>query len=282
MSAPFADGNFRVGRVINQSASVLSRNFPTLFLIGAIAYLPIQLFTIWFINLALGALRAAGVSQVQIGIAALLFVFGVILLSMFSQAVVLHTAFQNMRNQPANIFESLKVGLRRFFPLLLLGIVVAILILLITMALSIAAGFVVAISQRGNTIYTVVAAIVAIVSGLAVFAILYAMWFVAVAACVVERRGPFGAMGRSQQLTKGHRWRIFGLILLLFITSFIISVLVRLILSPAGSMIVTFLGNLVWSAIWGGYFATAVAVSYHDLRVAKEGIDIEQIASVFD
>jgi hypothetical protein len=108
------------------------------------------------------------------------------------------------------------------------------------------------------------------------------MWFVAVAACVVERRGPFAAMGRSNQLTKGHRWRIFGLLLLLVLVNLLASFLIGLILRPLGSTIISFIVNLAWSAIWGAYCAVSVAVSYHDLRVAKEGIDIEQIASVFD
>jgi hypothetical protein len=278
ISAPFAEGYFRVGRVINQSASVLSQNFPALFLIGAITYLPIQLAALWLTSLREGV--PAGVTQLHIGIATGVFVLTFFLFIMFSQAVILHTAFQNLRHQPTNMVESLKVGLRRIFFLFLLAIVVGIVALLVTITLGLAVGAVI-VTARGS-IYPFVAVIVAFILALVVFAILYTMWFVAVAACVVERRGPFGAMGRSQQLTKGHRWRIFGMMLLLLIISYIISVLVGLMLSPAGSMIVTFLGNLAWSAILGAYFATAVAVSYHDLRVAKEGVDIEQIASVFD
>jgi hypothetical protein len=245
-----------------------------------IAYLPIQLAALWFTGLTRGGTLPAGVSPAQIGIAAFVFLFVLILFSLFSQAVILHAAFQIMRNQPANIFGSLKVGLRRFLPLLLLGLVMGLLMLLVLMALSTAAGVTVAIS--GNAGYTIVATIVAVILGLATSAILYAMWFVAVAACVVERRGPFAAMKRSNQLTKGHRWRIFGLLLLLVLVSMLASVLIGLILRPLGSTILIFIVNLVWSASWGAYYAVSVAVSYHDLRVAKEGIDIEQIASVFD
>jgi hypothetical protein len=282
MSASFAEGYFRVGHVINQSASVLARNFPILFLIGTITYLPIQLLALWFTNLTQGGGGAlpAGVSAAQIGIGAFLFVLLMIVLSLLSQAVILHLAFQNMRNQPTNISESLKIGLRRFFPLLLLGLVVGIVMVLVILALSMAAGGIVVIS--GNTMYTVAATVVAVVLGLVVLAILYTMWFVAVAACVVERRGPFAAMGRSKQLTKGYRWRIFGLILLLFVVSLMASGLIELILRPVGGTILTFLVTLAWTAIWGAYYAISVAVSYHDMRVAKEGVDIEQIAAVFD
>jgi len=40
MSAPFAEGDFRVGRVISRSISVLSRRFATVLIIAAAAYLP--------------------------------------------------------------------------------------------------------------------------------------------------------------------------------------------------------------------------------------------------
>jgi hypothetical protein len=40
--------------------------------------------------------------------------------------------------------------------------------------------------------------------------------------------------------------------------------------------------GLVWKAAWGGFFAAVIAVTYHDLRVAKEGLTTEQIASVFE
>jgi hypothetical protein len=39
---------------------------------------------------------------------------------------------------------------------------------------------------------------------------------------------------------------------------------------------------LIWTAIVSAFYSVVVAVTYYGLRVAKEGIDIEQIASVFD
>jgi hypothetical protein len=40
--------------------------------------------------------------------------------------------------------------------------------------------------------------------------------------------------------------------------------------------------GLVWNAIWTAFFAILVVVAYRDLRVAKEGIDTDQIAAVFE
>ncbi len=285
MSAPFGEGDFRVGRVLTQSTTVFQRNFLALFLIGVIAYLPIQALLVWLAALRQGGAASIGaIPQAQLGLFVFLFVLVTIVFSMLSQAVILHVAFQNMRNRPASMVEAFKVGLRRFFPLLLLAILVGLVAILVLLGLGVVAGVTVAISggTAGSTIATVLATLGVIILGLATLAILYAMWFVAVAACVVDRRWPFSALGRSAQLTKGHRWRIFGLILLLFVVSMIVSIVIELLLSPLGNMIVSFAGSLAWSAIWGAFYAIVVAVSYHDLCVAKEGMDIEQIASVFD
>jgi hypothetical protein len=236
---------------------------------------------VWFTSLTQSAATSAGAIQpAQIGVVAVSLLLVTIVFSMLSQAIILHVAFQNIRNRPASLIEALKVGLRRFVPLLLLGICIGILMALVVLGLGMAAGL--AMLAIGNTVSTVVAGVLAVILGLVAMGILYTMWFVSVAACVVDRRWPFSALGRSAQLTKGYRWRIFGLILLMFIVSIIASVVIELLLTPFGNIIVSFLASLAWSAIWGAFYAIVVAVSYHDLRVAKEGMDIEQIAAVFD
>jgi hypothetical protein len=42
------------------------------------------------------------------------------------------------------------------------------------------------------------------------------------------------------------------------------------------------IANLIWSALVGAFSAILGVVIYHDLRVAKEGVDTDQIAAVFD
>jgi hypothetical protein len=142
--------------------------------------------------------------------------------------------------------------LSRFFPVILLALLMGVLFMLGFMLL--------------------------IVPGL----ILITMWFVSTPACVVERTGPWTSLKRSAALTKGHRWKIFGLMILLIIVSLIVAGLLQLVLPQFGSTILVLLGTLLWGALWTAYYSIAVVMTYNDLRVAKEGIDIEQIASVFD
>ena len=82
-------------------------------------------------------------------------------------------------------------------------------------------------------------------------------------------------------MTKSHRWKLFGLALLLIIPS-LGSSLIELGLAAVAGPIVGLIGRLIWREILAAFAAVVVAVTYHDLRVVKEGVDIEQIAVVFD
>jgi hypothetical protein len=99
-------------------------------------------------------------------------------------------------------------------------------------------------------------------------------------------------------LTKGHRWKIFGLILVVVLPALIVTAVVAGVMAKLGLgsrlQIGVFVNSsaanitwaqvvgLIWTAIWTAFFAILGVVSYHDLRVAKEGVDTEQIAAVFE
>jgi MFS family permease len=175
-----------------------------------------------------------------------------LVLGTLAQAIVLYGAFQDMRGRPVNLGDCLRVGLNRFF---------AIIGLAICMSIGLMVGF-----------------LLLFVPGV----ILAVMWFVATPACVVERLGPLSSMGRSSELTKGHRWKIFGMILLVVIGGAIASGIILALLSALQITVLAILGNLIWNGVWGAFYAIFVVVTYHDLRVAKEGVDVHQIAAVFD
>ena len=51
---------------------------------------------------------------------------------------------------------------------------------------------------------------------------------------------------------------------------------------PLASQALGTVFGLVWSVFWTAYLNCTIIMMYHDLRVAKEGVDTEQIASIFD
>jgi uncharacterized membrane protein len=107
-------------------------------------------------------------------------------------------------------------------------------------------------------------------------------WFVAAPACVVERLGATASIGRSAQLTKGYRWRILGLLIVFeiiwLLPLFLVSYVVSHAAGPQAIAVVEFL----FQAAGGALAAILAAVVYHDLRLIKEGLDLDQIAGVFD
>jgi hypothetical protein len=106
--------------------------------------------------------------------------------------------------------------------------------------------------------------------------------YVAVPVCIVERLGPFKSMGRSARLTKGHRWKIFGFLAATIIGALIVKGILGNMALAAGGSTLAIGVLLVWNTVWNAFQAILAVVTYHDLRVAKEGVDTDQIASVFD
>ena len=120
--------------------------------------------------------------------------------------------------------------------------------------------------------------------------ILAMRWAVAVPACVVENLGPISSLRRSAELTKGHRWKIFGMTVLILVF-FIIAIVIIGTLAGTGVVVVPqgvgrgLLAAILFVIISGivtAYFNVVAAMVYHDLRTVKEGVNTEEIAAVFD
>ena len=65
----------------------------------------------------------------------------------------------------------------------------------------------------------------------------------------------------------------------------IVNVVVSLIIDVAFAGLgiqVTAILNFLWAALVAAYWNCVLIMTYHDLRVVKEGVDIDQIAAVFD
>jgi len=238
--APVAEGEFRIGRVFSRTLTLLSRNFPIYFAVAAVAALPSV-----FVDTSTSGQEAKFSAP-------LLSVLAMLVLSPLSQAIMLHTAFQDMSGRRISLSESLRAALSRWLPLIGLSICVGFGVMLGTLML--------------------------IVPGI----ILIMMWYVANPACIVERLGVFASMRRSSELTKGHRWSIFGMWVLIAIASGVISAVLKGVLGLTGSSGLVISGTLAWTALATAFGVVFAISTYHDLRVAKEGVDTRQIVAVFD
>lgn len=244
-----APSSFRVGAVLGRTFELLFREFFKFVGLSVIIWIPFLLIE----GLSIVGQATSGGFGPSPGAGALGWL-GIALFwasSVVVQAVILYGAFQVMSGQSFALVDSLKVGLARFFPVIGLMIV-----------MGIAVGL-------GSLL---------IIPGI----IFYVMWSAALPACVVERRGPFESMSRSAELTSGHRWRVFGILLVIGVVNSLSQLAIAFILGTMGSPTIVLLGVFVWIVLAGAYSSISVAVIYHDLRVAKEGIDIDRIVAVFD
>jgi len=105
--------------------------------------------------------------------------------------------------------------------------------------------------------------------------------------CALRSR-PVSAFSQSRRkfLTQGHRWQIFGALILIFMVDVIVSVVARMLASRVGAdagligadtdrLIASFIVQAVFLA----FIAVVAAVFHRQARVAKDGADI---ASAFD
>jgi hypothetical protein len=250
---PGSSSGFMIGDVLGRTFSILGRNFVPFTVLSGIATLP-QLF--FLLSVPTG--QAAVTVRPNPTAIFLPLVVGFVL-RLLTQAVIVHAAFQDMRGRPVSVGESLRIAFSRFLPILGVIIVVGLGVFAASLAL--------------------------IVPGV----ILALMWYLALPACVVERTGVTESLGRSAELTKGHRWKLFGLILLVLIGGLIVAGVIGGVIggvlgaTGAGvSHVAVSLIQYVIQALIAVFNAILVIVLYRDLRVAKEGIGTEQIAAVFD
>lgn len=240
---------FRVGRVLNRSLAIYLHNFPRYFAIAAAMGLPTLFSALYATELGRMVAGASHGTNILYSVGLML---PWVLVFVVAQSAMIHGAFQDIRGRPFEIRASILSGLRRFFPVIGTGIC-AFVVVMIGMVLLIVPGF-----------------------------MALTMLFVVIPACVVEALGPLQSLRRSRELTRGQRWRIFAIYLVPAAAIAICNLLLQRVgirVFGFGSYVV---GSFLLAAIGGGYQAIANIVTYHELRAAKEGLDIEQLAAVFD
>ena len=152
------------------------------------------------------------------------------------------------------------------------------------------AGFVESLAQfAGRVVPAMGVAVivgVAMAIGLVLFVVpgvwLAIVLWVALPVVVIERGG-LRAISRSAELTSGFRWPIFGLALILVVADFVVvSVADWVVSAILTDALLTYCVTQFVVVVTAGIYATAVSVTYHDLRVLKEGVDTRAVSAVFD
>ena len=107
----------------------------------------------------------------------------------------------------------------------------------------------------------------------------YGVFWVAVPVTIIENPGPAKSLGRSSRLTSNNVFRILCVFVLLFLAQMGIERLSSTALPPTVAM---WSGVGLAAALFAPLRAVACAVCYHDLRLAKEGVGVAELARVFE
>lgn len=262
---------FDMGRVINRTFGAI-KNKPVIFVVTSLIVIGIPMFFIGLLpifmglgsgiegnpdaieNMLTGSIIASAVTAVFLLVA-----------SIVMQGALIFAAVRDFNGEDATLGEAMRIGLRYFFPLLGLGLLVG---------LGILAGF-----------------MLLIIPG--VFVALG--WSIAAPVMIVEKIGITDSIGRSWELTKGYKRWILLLCIILMLISLVIGVVLGAFTLIAGDPATVmleggsnsyFVINSIFSALAQAIttmISTAgVAAIYYEIRQLKEGIGAENLAAVFD
>lgn len=176
-------------------------------------------------------------------------VTGAVLQAALTRATVLH-----LSGEKPTFAQCLSVGLAMILPMIGIGIL-----------LSLGVGL---------------AMLLLIVPGI----ILWLCWSVVVPVYVQEKVGVFEAFGRSLDLTRGARWRIFLTMLLVVVGLWLLSIpagILSVAVASSGSIIVTALVTSVISALGSMVMVTVQSCIYVELRNVKEGVAPADLEAIF-
>ncbi len=250
------ENRFSIGAVLGTGFKIWFKNLPAFLLITIVVYIPML---VWGISLAQGDMNLEAIHRFdRYGSIVML------LLNILAAAAITYGVVMELQGHHAGIGACFATGLARFFPVLGVAIL---------SGLAIGAGF-----------------LLLIVPGI----IVYCMLYVATPAAVLERNGITGALGRSKELTQGHKLEIFGLLFVIFIINFGMQLLAQQVLvntDNIGSWSEDEIYSLIRRAIYvqlalnviiGSLGGVMQAVAYYYLRGEKEGTSADELARVFD
>jgi len=260
----FQLGAMTVGDILDRGLKVLLARLPAFYAINVLVLLPLIVIELLMPALIYGGGPAEGGSAVVlIGLG--LFVLGVILQPL-GTAAILHLISKEFVDERASISEAFQFAFRRFGPLLLTSMIAGIAIFF-GMLLLVIPGIILAIW------YTFVAQVV-----------------------VVESLKGGAALSRSKELTEGYRGRVFGMFVLFLVAGMVLGYAVGFLdrVFPSAEQVRTDEGvKVVYhfgrAALKTGvtrlvgilvqtYSAVCFTLMYFDLRIRKEGFDLEMAA----
>ena len=248
------DGGFDFGRVVTRSFVLIRRN-PMIFLtLSFLAVAPE--FAARYFMAQIPYFAGLSVFTLAYWLVALVTDAGMIFLSCLLQASFTYACIMDLNGRPVSLGESLIVALRAALPLFIIGVLYW-------------AGF------AFGLILLVFPAFM-----------LMTAWSVSVPVRIVENTSIAESFSRSARLTYGHRWLIFGLLVVVWLGTIALDYAARPLFGVAmlggGTTLSYYIAVGALRVLEYMVTATGTASVYYELRAAKDGVGSEHLASVFE
>lgn len=244
-----------IGELLDKTIKLYKKDFAKYLSLSVIGYLPLILTTL-FGGVLIGLNSSSFEGRVNanqlpfppsyFGIFFLLIIISVLFQTVLRMSLI-KACQDSIFDRPISIGECLKLGLSKFFPYLIAGILIW---------LSVTVGF-----------------ILLIIPG-----IIFLVWFsLFEPVIVIEDIGYASALGRSRSLVKGYFWRTLGFFI---VTGLLVFIIVGIISQVLGLIPVVgqIIGFIIQLAVFP-FQLIAETLYYYNQRVIKEGYDLALTAN---
>lgn len=293
-TSPFRPLTF--GEILDGSFTLYRRHFLTLFTTALIPYVPVGVMSGWVAGTTPANPEDMGAAY--LALAFLVGIFSLVALAVMWVALTREAA-QAYTGGEVSLGDGFRQGWRPFLFALIAGGVTMVAVWVAAVVLFFAIGIFAALlipataagsPGAGATAVIAVFSFLVVLVVLAILVALFGLCFAVVPAIVVERRGPFEAIGRSLALAWGALPRVMGvtvvssLILILPIGGLLIFLVLTQglanVMGGAGAMspgaiAVQQLATTVVYALVLPFFATSFVLLYFDRRARTEAHDLE-------
>jgi hypothetical protein len=240
----------RIGRVFNESFAVVARNLLLCLGLGAALHaLPRFAAWLWYVKSGAGLLSFQSFLTQHPFISILAVPLYLFLIAIL-QTSVLRATIVDLRGERPGFSDCFGFALALLFPILGLSLLA--------------------------TISVAIGLVLLIVPGI----LLILRWAVAMPVLVQERRGILDSMARSRDLTKGSRWTLLGVWLILAAAGVLAGLMIGRVAIPLNLTFGLLADATVRSALLV-FSSVATAVSYAELRRIKEGTSVDELAEIF-
>jgi hypothetical protein len=264
----FQIGAMSVGDILDRGLKLLLARLPTFYLINLIVLSPVLLVQLALPTLFLQSAEPSPDAALGILGGSLVALILVVVLAAVGSAAVLYVISQEFVDNRVTVGSALAFALRRFASLFVVSFVYGLVV-----------GF---------------GVMCCVVPGF-----LFGVWYAfAPQVVVVEGLGPLVAFERSKELTAGFRWRVLGVFVLLVLIQVLSGVInqglelvlpayekvpisgfaYRLVLKSYPNHVIHLVINFLVSTLVGTYYSICLTLLYFDLRIRKEGFDLELAA----